>query len=255
MGISKEQRHQAILEILGGSGSSSVAELGASLGVAEMTIRRDLETLEGRGVLRRFHGGAKLSAGSSYEPPFAVREHTNVAQKRAIAEAVAATVEDGETILLDGGSTGIAIAEALGDRVITICPLSLRVAWALNGSTTGTLLLPPGRIRAGELSISGPDTADYLKQHHFDRYILTASAFSLLHGFTEWNTDDAGVKRAALHSAGEVIACVDSSKFGRVGFVEICGIDIPDRIIIDGGLDDLSIEALSGSSRRVQVAD
>ncbi|WP_161580331.1 DeoR/GlpR family DNA-binding transcription regulator [Subtercola vilae] len=253
MSISKEQRHQAILEILQGSGSSSVTELGASLGVAEMTIRRDLETLEGRGVLRRFHGGAKLSAGSSYEPPFGVREHTNVAHKRAIAEAVAETIDDGETILLDGGSTGIAIAEALGDRAITICPLSLRVAWALNRSTSVTLMLPPGRIRAGELSISGPDTIDYLKRHHFDRYLLTASAFSPLQGFTEWNTDDAGIKRAALESAGEVIACVDSSKFGRVGFVEICRIDTPDLIIVDGGLDERSLDALTVSSRRVQL--
>ncbi|WP_172582831.1 DeoR/GlpR family DNA-binding transcription regulator [Subtercola boreus] len=254
MTISKDERHQAILEILQRLGSSSVTELGASLGVAEMTIRRDLETLEGRGVLRRFHGGAKLSAGSSYEPPFGVREHTNVAQKRAIAEAVAGTIEDGETILLDGGSTGIQIAEALADRMVTICPLSLRVAWALNRSTSVTLMLPPGRARPGELSISGPDTTDYLKRHHFDRFLLTASAFSPLEGFTEWNTDDAGVKRAALDSAGEVIACVDSSKFGRVGFVEICGIDVPDLIVVDGGLDETSIEALTASSRRVRLA-
>lgn len=254
MSTSKEQRHQAILERLRGEGSSSVAALGAFLGVAEMTIRRDLEALEADGALIRFHGGAKLALGSSYEPPFAVRERLNMPRKREIARAVAAGIEDGETIILDGGSTGVAIAEAIIGRHVTVCPLSLRVAWVFARSTTVSLMLPSGTARTGELSLSGPDTSDFLHRHHFDRYVMTASAFSLSQGFTEWNTDDAAVKRASLDSAGLITAAVDSAKFGQVAFVHICDIAAPDEVVVDSGLEELPREQLRKAARRVTVA-
>lgn len=250
----KERRHQRVLEILQETGTASVAELGSRLSVTEMTIRRDLESLENDGALKRFHGGAKLAFGSSYEPPFPVREKTNSEQKRALGRRVAQLVDDGDTIILDGGSTGIAIAETLTARQLTICPLSLRVAWVFARSTSVNLVLPPGSVRAGELSLSGADTTDYLRAHRFDHYVMTASGFSIESGFTEWNSEDAAVKRTALSVADNVIAAIDSSKFENVGFVKICPIDRPQSIVIDNGLNGGQLDRLENSANKVLIA-
>lgn len=250
----KKQRHQQVLVILKENGTASVAELGARLGVAEMTIRRDLGALEADGALERFHGGAKLTFGSSYEPPLAVRERTNREQKHAIAEQVAQLIDDGDTVIVDGGSTGIAVAQALADRHITVCPLSLRVAWAFAQSTTVNIVLPPGMVRHGELSISGADTGEFLRGHHFDHYVMTASGLSIDRGFTEWNVQDAAMKRAALGVSDNTIAAVDSSKFGSVRFVQICGIEGAQVIVTDAELGDPDAAELTRAAQRVILA-
>jgi DeoR/GlpR family transcriptional regulator of sugar metabolism len=249
----KQERHQRVLEILEESGSASVGELGSRLGVTEMTIRRDLETLEEHGALKRFHGGAKLAFGSSYEPPLAVREQKNIAQKRAIGRRVAELIDDGDTVILDGGSTALAIAEALVERHIILCPLSLRVAWAFAKSTTVQLLLPSGTVRAGELSLSGADTTDYLRAHHFDRFVMTASGLALDGGFTEWNLEDAAVKRVALSVSDTVIAALDSSKVDSVGFVKVCGVERPDVEVTDSGITDAQQSALRAAARELII--
>ena len=250
----KDQRQRDVLVILKENGTTSVAELGARLGVAEMTIRRDLEALEADGALKRFHGGAKLTFGSSYEPPLAVRERTNRGQKQAIAQHVARLIDDGDTVIVDGGSTGLAVAQALADRHVTVCPLSLRVAWAFERSTTVNILLPPGTVRHGELSISGADTGEFLRGHHFDHYVMTASGFSIESGFTEWNVHDAAVKRDALEVSANTIAAVDSSKYGTTRFVKVCAIDRVHVIVTDTGLRDSSLAELEGAAQRVILA-
>lgn len=253
--VSRDERQEAVLEILRAAGSVSVADLGQRLGVAEMTIRRDLEVLEASGVLQRFHGGARLTAASAFEPPLAIRERTNASGKRAIAARVAELVEDGETVIVDGGSTGMAVAAALEGRRVTVCPLSLRVAWMFERSATVSLLLPPGSVRRGELSISGAETVEYLRTHHFDRYVLTASAFSVAQGFTEWNIEDASVKRAAVAAARTVIAAVDGTKLGRLAFVDICPIGRPDTIVVDRSIDDGSVDEVRAASQELILAD
>jgi DeoR/GlpR family transcriptional regulator of sugar metabolism len=250
----KELRHQSVLEILQELGSASVTELGVRLGVTEMTIRRDLEALEEDGALKRFHGGAKLAFGSSYEPPLAVREKTNAEQKRSIGRQIAKLIDDGDTVILDGGSTGIAVAEAFTDRHVTICTLSLRVAWVFARSTTVNLLLPGGSVRSGELSLIGADTTDFLRGHRFDHYVMTASGLSIDSGFTEWNSEDAAVKRTALSVADSTLAAIDSSKFDNVGFVKVCSVGTPRSIVTDNGLSANQLESLRKFSPNVILA-
>ncbi len=251
----KERRQQSIVEILRETGSSLVAELGASLGVTDMTIRRDLESLEEAGAIKRFHGGARLALGSSYEPPLSVREQTNREQKRAVARKAVELIDDGGTVIVDGGSTGLAIADAMLERHLTVCPLSLRVAWSLVRSSTLKVLLPPGTVRPGELSLSGPETTEYLRAHRFDHYLMTASGFSEQSGFTEWNLEDAAVKRTALEVAQNTIAAVDSSKFGQVGFVIVCPLGRPGTIVVDDDLNADQLQSIRANARGVAVAE
>ena len=247
----RDHRHQTVLEILREQGRVDVSQLRESLGVTEMTIRRDLEVLESDGALKRIHGGATLPVGSSYEPPFSARNKTNIQAKRAIARAVADVVSDGDTVLLDGGSTGLAVAEALYDRVLTICPLSMRVAAFLAPSPTVSLRVPGGAVRQGEQSFIGSDTVDYLDRHHFDHYVMTASGMSLAGGVTEWNPDDAAVKRKAITVAERVIAAADSGKFGQTGFVRICSLADPSLVITDSAIAADQLEALRSVNSHV----
>jgi DeoR family fructose operon transcriptional repressor len=247
----KEQRHQIVLQILREQGRVDVVQLRESLGVTEMTIRRDLEMLEADGALKRIHGGATLPIGSSYEPPFSARRKTNMAAKQAIAKLVTEAISDGDTVLLDGGSTGLAIAESLFDRVLTVCPLSLRIAAFLAGSPTISLRVPGGAVRHGEQSFIGSDTVDYLDRHHFDHYVMTTSGMSVTGGLTEWNPDDAAVKRKAIDVSENVIAAADSSKFGQTGFVRICSISKPSVIITDSSLGDEDLALLLEHNAKV----
>lgn len=254
-GASKERRHSAILEALRNEGRLEVVSLGELLDVTEMTVRRDLDELAAEGLVRRVRGGATLPVGSGFEPPFAARVKTNVEVKRAIAARVASHISDGDTVLLDGGSTGLAVAEALVDRVITVCPLSLRIAAFLAASSSVRLLVPGGAVRPGEQSFVGPDTIDYLELHRFDHFVLTASAVSTDSGFMEWNPDDASVKRRGCAVSNEVIAAADSSKFGRTGFALIAPIKAAGRVVTDTGLSDtLAAEVESAGPRVERVA-
>ena len=151
-----QERQQLILKRLDARGQITISDLSSRLSVSEMTIRRDLAQLEAEGLLRRTHGGAVRAHSSSFEPPFAMRSHLNTEAKRAIAASVAEQLSDGQTLILDGGTTGTAIAEAIAGRNLTVCALNLRVAEILVTAPDTRVMIPGGFIRHGELSISGP---------------------------------------------------------------------------------------------------
>jgi DeoR/GlpR family transcriptional regulator of sugar metabolism len=149
--VQVEERQQAVLQLLDARGQVNIAEMSARFGVSEMTLRRDLAQLEAEGLLRRTHGGAIKTESGSFEPPFAMRAKFNLEAKRAIALSIAAEIEDGQTVILDGGSTGTAIAEALVGRSLTVCALNIRVAEILSSSPMTRVMVPGGQIWSGRL--------------------------------------------------------------------------------------------------------
>ena len=254
MSTARETRHQRLLEYLGEKGKIEVATLSRKFNVTEMTIRRDLEILESINALKRIHGGALLPVGSSYEPPFTLRQKTNSASKQAIGVFVASQVSDGNTLILDGGSTGLAIAEALTNRVVTITPLSLRIAAFLSDSSTVSLLIPGGSIRQGEKTFVGAETLEYLSSRHYDHCLMAASGVSLEDGITEWNPEDAAIKRKAVQVSENVILAADSSKFGRRGFVSICPLSTPDLIVTDSGIKEIELKPYLKENKKIKIA-
>jgi DeoR/GlpR family transcriptional regulator of sugar metabolism len=249
-----DDRKQQILALLAAKGEVSNAELAERLAVSEMTIRRDLSQLEDEGLLRRVHGGAALAVGSSIEPPFAMRARQHLDAKRAIAAAVATHIKDGQTVVLDGGTTGTTIAEALVGRKLTVCVLNLRVADILNRSPAARVMSPGGFIRHGEQSLSGPITEHTLREHRFDIYIMTVSGISADVGMTEWNVADAAVKRTALDSSARCIVACDSSKFGQTAFVRIAPLSAASLIVTDNALSANHHQALTACGAAVQIA-
>lgn len=242
-----------ILEMLTVSGRVDMPELRAALDVSEMTIRRDLADLESQGALRRVHGGATRPVSGSYEPPFTVRAQLRSEAKRAIAQAAAQRVTDGDTVIIDGGTTGLAIAECLLGRVLTVCPLSLRVAFALASSPTVRLLLPGGFVRPGEQTLIGAEAALTLNEHVFDNYLMTVSGASPSAGFTEWNPEDSAVKRAALVNSRRCIAVFDSSKYGQAAFSRVAPLSAAHVIVTDSGLPAQSRTELADTEAELVV--
>jgi DeoR/GlpR family transcriptional regulator of sugar metabolism len=252
--VDANQRIEHILDLLAAKGEVSNAELSERLSVSEMTVRRDLSQLEAEGLLRRVHGGAARAVGSSIEPPFALRARQHLEAKRAIGAAVATHVKDGQTLVLDGGTTATAIAEALVGRDLTVCVLNLRVADILNRSPATRVMSPGGFIRHGEQSLSGPITEHSLREHRFDLYIMTVSGIGAGDGMTEWNVDDAAAKRAALGSSARCIVACDSSKFGQTAFARIAPLSAASLIVTDEALPTGHRQALAASGATVQIA-
>ncbi|GAA2795582.1 DeoR/GlpR family DNA-binding transcription regulator [Crossiella cryophila] len=248
------ERQQAILQLLNARGRLTIAELSTRMSVSDMTIRRDLAQLESDGLLSRTHGGAIRLQSGSFEPPLALRTRLHAEAKRAIAAEVAGELVDGQTLVLDGGSTGMAIAEALLGRRLTVCALNLRVADILAASAQTTVMVPGGRIRPEEHSFIGPSAERTLADHRFDTFVMTVSALDVTAGLTEWNVEDAAVKRAALASSGRCLVACDSSKFGQTAFARIGGLDAADLIVTDAALDAEAGQAVQAGGTLLRLA-
>ena len=212
------ERHQLILKRLETDGRVSVSELSGRAGVSEMTIRRDLEALEQSGVLSRVHGGAVSAQSQSYEPPFALRATRSVEAKQRIGKAAAALLHDGETAILDAGTTTLEVARALrGRRNLRLLALSLHIADLLVDEPGLTVMVAGGIARAGERSLIGSLAQQAFDDLSFDTLFLTVGGIDLHHGVSEYNLDDAAVKRAAFAGARRRIAVADATKLGKAG--------------------------------------
>jgi DeoR/GlpR family transcriptional regulator of sugar metabolism len=232
------QRRQAVLRRLTTHGEVSFTELAEEFGVSEMTIRRDLETMEADGLARRVRGGAISVVSRSYEPPLAVRATTASAAKTAIGAASARLVNDGDTIIIDVGTTTLELAKALhGRRGLTVVTASLPIAAELGIDPDIRVLMTGGQVRSGELSLSGGMTEDAFTAMNCDLAFIGVAGICAAPGLTEYNPDDARVKRAAISAARRTIVLADSSKLGRVAFSTVAPLSFVDVLVTDAPAD------------------
>lgn len=249
------ERHLSIVDLLESQGKVLVSDLSARFGVSEMTVRRDLETLEQAGALSRVHGGAVPSQSQAYEPPFAMRAARNLGAKDRIGAATARLLHEGETVVLDAGTTTLAVARALqGRRNLRIFALSLHIAALLADEQGLTTMIGGGEIRAGERSLIGSLAERSFADLIFDTFVLTVGGVDVRGGVTEYNLDDAAVKRAAFASARRRIAVADASKLGRTAFARVCTIDELDVLVTDDGAPADALDELRAAGVEVVVA-
>jgi DeoR/GlpR family transcriptional regulator of sugar metabolism len=252
--VKSAERQRIIVERLRDTDQVGVAELAGATGASEMTVRRDLDHLAARGVLRRVHGGAVPASPSGVEPPFAVRAEEAVAAKRAIAAAAAELISDGETIVLDSGTTALELARLLRDRAVTVMPLSLHAARELADAPQVRLLLPGGEPRPGEQALTGPLTLASLRALRFDVAVLSPCAFALDAGLTAFDLGDAEVKRQALAVSARSIVLADSTKWDRASLAHVCPADRAGILITDPGAPEDQRAALAERGVLVHVA-
>ncbi|MEW2513969.1 DeoR/GlpR family DNA-binding transcription regulator [Streptomyces sp. NPDC046870] len=252
--MSTVERHRLIAQAVQEAGTATVAELADLTGASDMTVRRDLDQLAAQGVLERFRGGARTLLLRGDEPPFALRTHEAVDAKRRIAAEVASLITDGETVLLDSGTTCLEVARLLRGRQITVMPLSLQAIGVLGDAPEPTaLLVPGGRPRAGEGALTGPLTLASLSALRFDTAVLGCCGLTAGDGMTAYDLDEAAVKKAVITSARRVIAAADGSKLGRTAHAYVGPSSVVDILVTDTTAPADETDALENNGTTLKI--
>ncbi|CAO1650463.1 DeoR/GlpR transcriptional regulator [Salinibacterium sp. NYA9b] len=250
------RRRSELLQALEERGSVSVVDAAERFHVSPMTVRRDLLELEKAGLARRVHGGAVIGRGRSFEPPYLVRANEASEAKSRIARTAAALIAESDSIAIDTGSTALGVARMLtGRRNITVVTPSMRAAQALSENPELRVVLTGGMLRTGEGSLTGDFATRAFQDLSVDRLILAAAGIDASFGLSDYNWDDVLVKQSMVGSAKEVIVVADSSKFGRVAFARIAGLDIIDKLVTDVAPTGELAEQLRLSGVKVIIAE
>ncbi|MER6845045.1 DeoR/GlpR family DNA-binding transcription regulator [Streptomyces platensis] len=246
-------RLRQITEAVREAGSIGVTELAGLTGASEMTIRRDLEVLSSQGVLERYRGGARSLLLRGEEPPFALRAQEGAEVKRRIAVEAARLVADGESVVLDSGTTCLEVARVLAHRRLTVMPLSLHAVNALAAAPQLTLLVPGGRPRPGELALTGPLTQASLAALRFDTAIIGCCGLTAENGLTAYDLDDAAVKRAAIASSRRVIAVAEATKLSRTALAFVAPAPTLHAVVTDDSAPDDQTDRLTAAGVTVRT--
>jgi DeoR/GlpR family transcriptional regulator of sugar metabolism len=230
-----ERRHQLILRELRANGPVTAATLAETLGVSTATIRRDLLHLDAQGLLTRVYGGAAPAPG--HDDPFVEVASVRVAQKDAIAMRAADLVEDGQTVLLDIGTTTHRLARQLRGRSLTVITSSMAVFEELADDGGIQLLLLGGMLRREYRSLVGFLTEDNLRQVHADRLFLGTSGVRPDGRVMDTTVIEVPVKRAMIAASDRVILLADSAKFPGSGMASVCGPEDLDTVVTDAPAD------------------
>ena len=234
-----ETRRRRLRELISKQGYATLDELVKALHVSESTVRRDLEALDLSGVVRRTHGGAVSSASAEPRgalPAFDDRTHTAMAEKRAIGEATAALIEDGDSILLDGGTTTLEVARALLAREIHVQVVtnSLPIAQLVASSPRTDLILIGGYVYPRTGVALGPLAIAMMAEIRVRVAILGAGGI-MADGVYNSNLLLVETERRMMACGQEVVIAADRSKFGRPALAKLCGWDEVTRLVCDAG--------------------
>jgi DeoR family transcriptional regulator, fructose operon transcriptional repressor len=236
-------RENDILELLHKQSSLSVQQLASHFGISEVTVRRDLVEMEQKGLILRKRGWASLP-GLGIEPLFNQRIKQNADLKQKIAAYAADQVCEGEVIALDVGTTVSEMAKELRRKKnITVFTFSFQAAGILAQSNLN-LYLVGGNLRKTEMSMVGSITRDTIMKFHFDRFFMGVAGISKDNGPTDFNLEEAEIKRAFVERSKQVIALADKTKIGSTSLVKICEFDDIDEIITNDDPDRRPFEEI-----------
>jgi DeoR/GlpR family transcriptional regulator of sugar metabolism len=226
------QRRQEVLRAIR-SGATHVAQLAESFGVSEMTVRRDLDELAREGRIERVRGGA---AALTVEPPFDETLIERFDVKDRIGAAAAAMVKDGQTVMIDIGTTTLQAARHLHGKSITVITTSLAVYEELMPDTAIELILPGGTVRRNYQSLVGILAESSLRQLKADLLFLGTSAVDADLAVWDSTMVEVPIKRAMIAAAASVALLADAEKFAMAGLVRVCDAGSLDRIVTDAPL-------------------
>jgi len=238
-GLMAEERRTQILQIVRTSGRAKVNELTHLFNTSAVTIRNDLNELHQRGLVVRSHGGAMLSDGILREPPVLERLKEHSDEKQRIGARAAALINDGETIILDSGTTTLEIARHLkkkqGLHVITN---GVNIAVELLDARDVQTFIIGGTVRGESASISGRFSEEMFDQFSADKLFLSGAGCDLEFGISGANLEETMVNRAMLRISREIILVADASKFSKRSMTRIAPFSEIDTVISDTGLSE-----------------
>jgi len=261
IGLPAAIRRQRIQDLADARDFVRVADLSEIFGISEVTIRNDLHILEHTGALRRVHGGA-VSIASAPRPESAFEESlgANPRVKQAIGEMATAEVVNGETIILDVGTTTTAMARALAARAeltnVTVFTNSLSVALELEAAIPRiTVVVSGGTLRSLQHSLVDPLGGLIFDRVHVDSAFLGCNGVDVDGGITNVNLPEAEMKRRMMAAAKRTIVLADGSKLGRISTARLCPIADIDLLITGGDIEIESLTHLQESGLAIRIPD
>ena len=251
-----DPRRQQILNLLEETGTLNVGELADRFGVSLVTIRKDLDELGAEGLLDRTFGGAVFSHRSRFNRSFLQRALEHRKEKLAIAAAALEYVEDGDTIILDAGTTTLALAQVLREHVKSVFVITCSVPVALELSSAGyDILLLGGMVRNKSLALLGRDTIRIIERYRADKAFLGSTGFTAEMGHSTPNPDDAQIKEALIRIADKTYVLVDSSKYGHNCLTSFAQLRDVQLTITDSGLSRNKAKTLEAIGARLRIAE
>lgn len=222
------------MDIIRAEKSVRVENLATRLNVSENTIRRDLNMLAHKGMLERTTGGAVSTTDELTEKSFNDRSRRNRDCKELIADKAASYIKKGDTLILDGGTTALRLAEKIWEmNHITVLTNSLDVAYILADAKGVTLVLSGGILNRDSRTLTGMPAEKFFSDINADKLFLAVTALSAEQGLSDQNMYETPVKMKMIERAKEIIVLADNSKFNKTAFSPIGELSIADRIITD----------------------
>lgn len=243
-----EQRHQLILQALRSGGTVTVTDLSGQLGASAATVRRDLLKLEEDGLLTRVHGGAVIEEDPA---PFAEAAEAQVPEKDAIAAHAASLIEEGQSVILDSGTTVHRLARLLHGRRITVITNNLGVYEELVQDENVELMLLGGMVIRESRMLDGFMAEDNLRQVQADWLFMGACGVRAGGQVMDTTVAEVPARRAMIAAADKVALLADGAKFPGTGMVKICGPEELDVVVTDTSSDPATCTALEEAGVRV----
>lgn len=243
--IDYSPRHGRILALLGEQGTIAVNDLARMLEVSAETVRRDIKALAARGEIVRMHGSIGLPSVVS-EAPFERRMRENREAKEAIARLTASTIRDGESIMLDTGTTTSLLARALLDhRRLTVVTNSSDIARTLATVNGNKVYMAGGELRSDSGAALGYSAIEFVSRFSVDHAVISAGAVNAMSGVMDYDLEEAQFGQAVLARGRRRLVVTDASKFGQKGLVRVCGFSDFDELIVNRRPPDDLAEALA----------
>ena len=253
--MTRGKRFEQLKEAIDRLGFATMKELADVVDISEATVRRDIGILDAEGAVKKVSGGVvSLKRGILLEPSLRARSTMNIHEKERIANAALKYVQDGDNIILDAGTTCLALAHQLDNsNDLTVVTYDMQTAAALARFPGINIILAGGILRRNHGSFYGYFTENVFREIHANRAFLSCDSLSLERGIMSYTSDDINVKRQMIKSSDEVILLCDHSKFEVKTFISIAPATAVTRIITGYETPSPTIDGLRNRDIEVEV--
>ena len=251
--MNHSKRHRAILTLLQQDGTVTIADLARKLDVSLETVRRDIKPLAGEGTIVKMHGAISLPSMTG-EAPFEKRMRENSGAKKAIAVAMASTVRDGDSIMLDTGTTTSFLArELLGHRRLTVITNSSDIARTLSTVNDNRVYMAGGELRSDNGAAFGVSAIEFVSRFSVTHSVISTGAVNAT-GIMDFDLEEAEFARMVISRGHRSVVITDHSKFGRQGLVKVCNFSALTELVADQPPPSAIADALAMASVRLTLA-
>lgn len=248
------KRHGEIKRLLQDEGTISIADLADKLGVSLETIRRDVKPMTNDGTVVKIHGAIGLPQHLG-EAPFETRMRENAGAKRRIAQWVAETIKNGDSIMLDTGTTTSFLArELLQHRNLTVITNSSDIARTLATVNGNRVFMAGGELRSDSGAAFGVSANEFISRFSVAHSVISVGALDVAGGIMDFDLEEAEFARTVLSRGARSLAITDAGKFGKRGLVQVCGLGGFQELVTDEEPPENIMQALKAAGTTVNIA-